>query len=186
MCTYSTVIGMKTANYFTKVLPTSFIATKSQPWHEGLIAWGKYKNSHPPFVLREIATAQIRQQDSGDAKAPSAGPAGSDQDTDVAASSEEKLLKSSLTICIPATHSFISNDTSIKWTGIPNSCLLQLFLYETLWRVLWSYILTSKTVGLLGWNPVFLMEVSPHWSQAAEFTVGISACWNNSASPNES
>lgn len=66
--------------------------------------------------------------------------------TGVSAPSEKKLLKSSLTICIPATHSFISNDTLIKWTGMPNSYLLRLFLSANLWRVLWSYILTSKMV----------------------------------------
>lgn len=58
--------------------------------------------------------------------------AGRDQDTGVSAPSQEKLLKSSLTTYIPATHSFISNDTSIKWTGMPNSYLLQLFLSEKL------------------------------------------------------
>lgn len=46
------VVGVKTANYFGKVLPTTSITTESQPWHEDFIARG-YKNSHPPFVLEK-------------------------------------------------------------------------------------------------------------------------------------
>lgn len=47
------VVGVKTANYFAKVLPTTSITTESQPWHENFIAQRRYKNSHPPFVLEK-------------------------------------------------------------------------------------------------------------------------------------
>lgn len=63
--TYPMDVGTKTANYFTELLPTSFIATESQRWHEGFIAWGKYKNSPPPLVLPGAASAQGRQQGCG-------------------------------------------------------------------------------------------------------------------------
>lgn len=55
--------------------------------------------------------------------------AGRDRDTGISALSEAKLLKSSLTIQIPGTHSFISSDTSMKWIGKPNSVI---FLSENL------------------------------------------------------